>query len=97
MKALPESYRCLVLSIDAWGNQDEGYEWNNWHKVGEIDFIPAHEGTEAITALIDLGLLNRKALAGCEVEDDGLSLVIVDASTREPLYAIEYATQENGY
>jgi len=25
-----------VLSIDAWGNKKEGYEWNNWFTVGEI-------------------------------------------------------------
>ena len=26
-----------VLSIDAWGNSEEGYEWNQWFHVGSID------------------------------------------------------------
>jgi hypothetical protein len=26
-----------VLSIDAWGNLEDGYEWNQWFNVGSID------------------------------------------------------------
>jgi hypothetical protein len=26
-----------VLSIDAWGNETDGYEWNQWFNVGSID------------------------------------------------------------
>ena len=26
-----------VLSIDAWGNKKDGYEWNNWFNVGTIE------------------------------------------------------------
>ena len=25
-----------ILSIEAWGNKKDGYEWNNWFTAGEI-------------------------------------------------------------
>ncbi len=26
-----------ILSIDAWGNKQDGYEWNQWFNVGTIE------------------------------------------------------------
>ena len=26
-----------VLSIDAWADGEDGWAWNNWHKVGTVD------------------------------------------------------------
>jgi len=26
-----------ILSIDAWGNKKDGYEWNQWFNVGNIE------------------------------------------------------------
>ena len=25
-----------ILSIDAWGNEHDGYDWNAWYQVGTI-------------------------------------------------------------
>lgn len=27
----------IVLSIDAWGNNEEGYDWNAWYRVGHYN------------------------------------------------------------
>jgi hypothetical protein len=79
-----------VLSIDAWGNPDEGYEWNSWHKVGTIDLDLDDENREIIRAMVNAGYLTKAGLDVAEVEDDGYNIVIVDKETREPVFAIEY-------
>jgi hypothetical protein len=80
-----------VLSIDAWGNQEEGYEWNAWYKIGEVDLesdvtVPVGSG-EILGALVDQGfLISQDAV---ELEDDGYNAVVIDRETREPLLAVD--------
>jgi hypothetical protein len=81
-----------VLSIDAWGNQDDGYEWNWWFHVGTIDLDLDAETREVIQTMIDAGYLTEKGLDVFDVEDDGYNIVLVDKETREPLFAIEYGS-----
>lgn len=77
-----------ILSIDVWGNKEEGWDWNAWYKVGAID----KEDFEAIKDykqwFIDGGYVNEKY--PLEIEDDGHNIVIQDKETSEPLFAIEY-------
>jgi hypothetical protein len=79
-----------VLSIDAWGNQEDGYEWNQWFNVGTIDLDLDDENREIIRAMVNAGYLTKAGLDVAEVEDDGYNIVIVDEETREPVFAIEY-------
>jgi hypothetical protein len=79
-----------VLSIDAWGNQEDGYDWNSWNKVGTVDVNHRGENVDTIRAMIDAGYLKAAALESADVEDDDYNLVIVDKKTGEPLFAIEY-------
>jgi hypothetical protein len=79
-----------VLSIDAWGNPQDGYEWNEWFNVGTIDLDLDAENRDIIRAMVDAGYLTPKGLDVAEVEDDGYNLVIIDKETREPAFAIEY-------
>ena len=79
-----------VLSIDAWGNLEDGYEWNQWFHVGSIDLDLDAENREIIQAMVNAGYLTALALESAEVEDDDYNLVIVDRETREPVFAIEY-------
>jgi hypothetical protein len=81
-----------VLSIDAWADGHDGWNWNNWFHVETLEAIPDED--KAIDALIELGVLNEKARELCEVEDDQYNLVITDKRTREPLYAIEYGNED---
>lgn len=79
-----------VLSIDAWGNPDDGYTWNQWFNVGTVDIDINAENGDTIRAMIDAGYLNAAALESTDVEDDDYNLVIIDKKTGEPLLAIEY-------
>ena len=79
-----------VLSIDAWGNETDGYEWNQWFHVGSIDLDLDAENRQIIQAMVNAGYLTALALESAEVEDDDYNLVIVDKETREPVFAIEY-------
>ena len=79
-----------VLSIDAWGNLEDGYEWNQWFNVGSIDLDLDAEDRDIIRAMVNAGYLTALALESAEVEDDDYNLVIVDRETREPVFAIEY-------
>lgn len=79
-----------VLSIDAWGNPDEGYTWNQWFHVGTIDLDPDDENRNIIRAMVDAGYLTAAALESAAVEDDDYNLVIIDKETGEPVFAIEY-------
>ena len=79
-----------VLSIDAWGNQEDGYDWNDWNEVGYIDISLKDTHQEIIQKMYVNGFISNTT--GGEVEDDGHNWVIVDKSTRAPVYAIEYGT-----
>ena len=79
-----------VLSIDAWGNETDGYEWNEWFNVGTIDLDLDAENRQIIQAMVNAGYLTRAALESAAVEDDGFNIVIIDKETREPVFAIEY-------
>ena len=81
-----------VLSIDAWGNPEEGYEWNQWFHVGSIDLDLKNEDQDVIQLMIDEGYLKEGSKGLGEVEDDGFNLVILDKTTRQPLFAIEYGS-----
>ena len=79
-----------VLSIDAWGNQEDGYDWNQWFNVGTIVLDLDAENREIICAMVNAGYLTKAGLDAAEVEDDGYNIVILDKETREPVFAIEY-------
>lgn len=83
-----------ILSIDAWGNADDGYDWNAWYKVGEIskgefERIELEEGF--LNWFIGEGYVDEKY--PLEIEDDEHNIIIVDKETREPLFAIEYGNE----
>ena len=79
-----------VLSIDAWGNLEDGYDWNACYKVGSIDLDLDAEDRQIIQAMVAAGYLTALALESAAVEDDGFNIVILDKETREPVFAIEY-------
>jgi hypothetical protein len=79
-----------VLSIDAWGNLEDGYTWNQWFNVGTIDLDLDGEDRQIIQAMVAAGYLTQQGLDVCDVEDDDYNIVIVDKETREPVFAIEY-------
>ena len=79
-----------VLSIDAWGNKDEGYEWNQWFDVGTIDVDLTADESTILQAMYDAGYITNTH--GGYIDDDQYNLVICDKETDEPLFAIEYGS-----
>lgn len=80
-----------ILSIDAWADGEDGWTWNQWHKVGSCplstcDLPPA----DIIAFMIAEGYLQDGVESRVAVDDDQHNMVIVDAETREPLFALEY-------
>jgi hypothetical protein len=85
-----------VLSIDALADGEDSWTWNNWHKVGTCplatcDLPPG----DIIAFMISEGYLRDGVADRCEVDDDQYNMVIVDAATREPLFALEYGAADD--
>ena len=86
-----------ILSIDAWGNAEDGFEWNNWFHVGDIDratFETLDTDAKTIAYMQSEGYLGPLAsVTTVELDDDQYNVVVCDASTHEPLFAIEYGVE----
>jgi hypothetical protein len=79
-----------VLSIDAWGNPDIGYHWNQWFNAGEIKLASIEDDDMILRELQDQGFITDASKG--DIEDDQYNLVVVDKVTREPIFAIEYGS-----
>ena len=80
-----------VLSIDAWADGEDGWTWNQWHKVGTCPLATCDlPHADLIAYMIEEGYLQDGAGDKVEVEDDQYNMVVLDAETREPLFALEY-------
>jgi hypothetical protein len=87
----PVSQTVNVLSIDAWRNCDNGWDWNNLHKVGRIDVSVCDLQARALLKVMrDEGYLSAYSAGRVAVEDDGYNVVIVRRSDNMPLFAIAY-------
>lgn len=88
-----EEKECRVLSIDAW-REREGWSWNNWFYTDcTIPFGMLERMTDRQLIKYcrdELSLLSNASKGKIAVEDDQYNRVIVERSTRRPLYAIEY-------
>ena len=87
----PVSQTVNVLSIDAWRNCDNGWDWNDWRKVGRIDVAVCNLPARALLKIMrDEGYLSAYSAGRVAVEDDGYNVVIVQRSDNMPLFAIAY-------
>lgn len=85
-----------VLSIDAWGNADDGWDWNQWHVVGHVSHsdVDGKSDDDLIALFISEGYASEYARSGARIDDDGTNIVLIDSESGEPLYAIEYASDD---
>ena len=84
-----------ILYIDAWRNRD-GWDWNDWRKVGEIDrdvFETLDNNRKLLKWLRENSILSENSAGNVRVEDDGHNLVICNRHNNRPLIAIEYAVE----
>lgn len=82
-----------VLSIDAWA-YDNGWNWNAWHPVGEIEVDIDGSARHILKSMRDAGFLASTSAGLCEIDDDGYNIVICERSNHRPLFAIEYGPAE---
>lgn len=79
-----------ILSIDAW-RYDGGWNWNMWHDVGKCDVSVCDlTPRKLLKYMRDNGYLSALSAGKVAIDDDQYNVVIVNKSTREPLYAIAY-------
>jgi hypothetical protein len=83
-----KSYK--VLSIDAWGNAEDGFEWNQWFNAGVIELDGIEDDDWVLCQMQEHGFIDDASKA--DIEDDQFNLVVVDKITREPVFAIEYGS-----
>lgn len=87
-----------VLSIDAWGNKQDKYQWNVWYKIGEIDkntFGQLKTDKAIATWFKENGYTNSDDMRMITIEDDQYNVVICEKKTGKPLFAIEYGPEYN--
>jgi hypothetical protein len=85
-----------ILSIDAWGNEDGGYDWNSWCTVGNIakeEFEQAKTDKQYRLLFKRAGLIGSASARLSYIEDDQYNIVIHDRKTGAPVYAIEYGPE----
>lgn len=83
-----------VLSIDAW-RYDGGWNWNQWYLLSTT--VPENiidNNRKLLNYLRAHGVLGEGSKGRVAVEDDQHNKVIVDKNTFEPLYAVEYGSEE---
>lgn len=79
-----------VLRIDAWGNAEEGYEWNDWNCIGRIPVDTPKE--ELLSAAHAAFIFTHPDLPDdLELVSDGFNMAIQERATGKPLYAFEGA------
>lgn len=85
-----------VLSIDAWGNKNDGYEWNNWFNVGTIDkevFESLKTDKQIAQWFCDNDYTTNSDMRMITIYDDQYNIVICKKKTGQPLFAIEYGPE----
>ena len=86
--------KCKLLSIDAIGGMDAGWEWNDWHTL-EAEMYIKHDisDQELIDLLVDSGDLvgMPKLNEHITIDDDGHNIVICDKNCDDmPILALCY-------
>lgn len=97
--------RYKILSIEAWANGEDGWTWNTWRKVGEIDPTTDPEACvnlsehNAVAVLISGNFIRadarRKVRAVRMSFGDYDQIEVQDRKTGEPLYAFEPVPPED--
>jgi len=83
-----------VLSIDAW-KHDGGWDWNQWFNINsKCPESLLKNNRKLLNWFRKEGILSKESAGRVSVEDDGYNVVIMNKSTREPLYAVEYGSEQ---
>lgn len=79
-----------ILSVSAYREQGS-WTWDSWMEVGSAGKELLELSTRGLLKYLrEEGFLSRGSIGQVAVEDDQYNLVVVDRSTRQPLFAVEY-------
>lgn len=91
-----------VLSIDAWADccgcdhteesKERCWTWNNWHKMQKTECLPKTV-SDFFDMMIAAGYFDPRSIEKIgeyEIDDDQYNIVLIEAKTRRPLFAVEY-------
>ena len=81
-----------ILSIDAWGNAHDGYQWNAWYTIGKCEILPESE-SELFDLMVEKGFLDFPI--DYFIDDDGFNIIFCLKENLRPLFAIDYGSVEN--
>lgn len=85
-----------VLSIDAWGNKKDGYDWNQCYTVGTIDkatFETLKTDKQVAQWFCANGFTTTSDMRSIAIDDDQCNVVICEKKSGQPLFAIEYGPE----
>ena len=81
-----------ILSIDAWGNAHDGYQWNAWYTIGKCETLPDSDN-ELFDLMIEKDLIVNEDLF--YIEDDGYNIIFCWKENLKPVYAIDYGSVDD--
>ncbi len=77
-----------VLDLEVWGNEEDGYEKNDFFEIGRINL---EDGDNIIERLIDKEYLHESAIDLAEIDRNGGDSLynIVEKSNGRPVYDLQ--------
>lgn len=84
-----------VLSIDGW-NGPEGWHWNSWRYLSaECPADLLGSPRRLLSWFRKVGLLSASSAGKVMLDYDQYNVVVLDRSSREPLFAVEHGSEES--
>ena len=71
-----------VRTLDVWGNEEDGFEVNDWRKVGQIEVADMATDEEILDALIGREYLSTRCV---DVDDVGDGMIDIVLPSGRPL------------
>ena len=80
-----------IFDLDVWGNQEDGYDINDFVEVAQVTFTDKELELDAniINKLVDMELLKPEAVDKVYVDSDYACIMIYEEETDKPLYCLE--------
>ncbi len=78
--------RFKVMRVDAWGNEVDGYEKNNWFTVGHVELPEDVDDDRIVDIMIEAGFLVENCHDKVFVENDIGDYICITDRKGYPLF-----------
>ncbi len=82
-----------VLNLEVLGNDIDGFEVNDMHKVGTIELAQDIEDEQIVELLVEEGYLSGYAHGRCEVDQQESYIYINERESGKPLFQLQLINQ----